>query len=370
VVLIVIPSSGSAALSLTNAAPASSCTPAKLIPVFTQLGAGFQVSAGWPTPLEVTVVDDCGTRMATGSVVAGFSSGDPAIPLTSLHDGRWTGTWNPHGASAIQVTITVDAQEAQPALHGSSQIGGGLAPNPTVPVVSPGGVVSAASNAAHEPIGPGSFIAIYGSGFNQAFHKSKTLPFPTTLAGTVVLIAGTPVPLYYTSQGQIGGIVPFNVPVNTTQQVLVSVNGAISVPEPVVLATAQPAIFTQNQSGTGLGAIQGYKPHTSTPFLIDVQHPVSVGDTLVIYCTGLGPVDQAVTAGSASPSSPPAKTVNPVTVTVGGKNASVKFAGLAPGSVVYQVNVVLPSGVAPGKNVPVVVSTAGLQSGPVTIVVK
>jgi uncharacterized protein (TIGR03437 family) len=119
-----------------------------------------------------------------------------------------------------------------------------------------------------------------------------------------------------------------------------------------------------------LGVIVGFKAHTSTSFLIDAQHPVSVGDTLVIYCTGLGPVDQSVTAGSASPSSPPAKTVNPVTVTVGGKNASVKFAGLAPGLAVYQVNVVVPSGVASGKSVPVVLSTAGLQSGPVTIVVK
>jgi uncharacterized protein (TIGR03437 family) len=370
IVLIVIPGSGSSASRLSNEAASSACTPAKLVPVFTQLGAGFQVSAGWPTALEVTVVDDCGTRMTQGSVVTGFSTGDPAISLTSLKDGRWTGTWNPHGSAATQVTITAQAQETQSALQGSAQIGGGLSPNPTVPVVSAGGVVSAASNAAHQPIGPGSYISIYGSGFSQATHVSKTLPLPSSLDGTQVLIGGKPSPLYFTSTGQINAIVPFTVPVNTTQQLLVSANGALSVPEPVVLATAQPAIFTRDNSGKGPGVIVAYKPHTSTPFTIDAQHPVSAGDTLVIYCTGLGPIDQPVAAGSPGPSSPLAKTVSTVTATMGGKSASVKFSGLAPGFTVYQVNVVVPQGVPTGNAVPVVLSVGGLESDPVTIFVK
>jgi uncharacterized protein (TIGR03437 family) len=369
-VLIVTPATGSAAIEPAASSVNSVCTPTMLVPVFTQLGDGFQVSAGWPARLEVTVVDDCGAYTSKDSVVTGFSSGDPAISLTSLNDGRWTGTWNPHGASAMQVTITANAQETQPALQGSAQIEGGLAANPAVPVVSSGGVVSAASNAAHQPVGPGSYISIYGSGFSQATHVSKNLPLPASLAGTQALIGGKPVPLYFTSAGQINGIVPFNVSVNTTQQLLVSANGALSLPEPIVLATAQPAIFTRDQTGRGLGVIVGYKPHTSTPFLIDSQHPVSAGDTLVIYCTGLGPVDQPIAAGSPGPSSPPAKTLNPVTATIGGKNASVKFSGIAPVLAVYQVNVVVPSGVPTGNNVPVVLSVRGLQSEPVTIIVK
>jgi uncharacterized protein (TIGR03437 family) len=369
-VLIVTPASGSSAHESIASPLASACTPTMLVPVFTQLGDEFQVSAGWPAPLEVTVVDDCGARLTKGSVVAGFSTGDPAIALSSLNDGCWTGTWNPHGAATTQVTISVQAQETQPALQGSSQIGGVLTPNPTVPIVSAGGVVSAASNAAHQPIGPGSYISIYGSGFNKATHLAKSLPLPASLAGTQALIGGKPVPLYFTSTGQINAIVPFNVSVNTNQQLLVFANGAVSVPEPVVLATAQPAIFTRDQTGKGLGVIVGYKAHTSTPFLIDSKHSVSAGDTLVIYCTGLGPVDQPVAAGSAGPSSPVAKTVNKVTATIGGKSASVKFSGLAPGLAVYQVNLVVPTGVVSGNNVPVVLSVGGLESDPVTIVVK
>ena len=103
---------------------------------------------------------------------------------------------------------------------------------------------------------------------------------------------------------------------------------------------------------------------------MDHSHPVSAGDTLVIYCTGLGPVDQPVTAGNAGPSSPLAHVVNPVTATVGGQNATIEFAGLAPQLTVYQMNIVVPSGVTPGSDVPIVITQGGLQSVPVTIAVK
>jgi uncharacterized protein (TIGR03437 family) len=303
-------------------------------------------------------------------VTATFSTGDPALLLTSLNNGSFDGTWNPRSTSSSQVVITAEAFETKPAISGTVVIKGGLQPNAAVPILAAGGVVSAASNAAHQPIGPGSYISIYGSNLSQTTKVAKSLPLGTELAGTRALIAGKSVPLYFTSTGQINAIVPFDVPVSTTQQLLVSQNGALSVPEPVVLASAQPAVFTRDQSGKGLGVIVGYKAHTSTHFLIDEQHPVSAGDTLVIYCTGLGAVNPPVAAGSAAPGSPPSKTVNAVTATIGGKNASVKFAGLSPGTAVYQVNVVVPSGVAPGDSVPVVLATEGLESDPVTIVVK
>ncbi len=58
---------------------------------------------------------------------------------------------------------------------------------------------------------------------------------------------------------------------------------------------------------------------------------MSAGDAIVIYCAGLGPVNPPVAAGSAAPSSPPAVTTNPVTVTIGGKSAQVFFSGFVGG---------------------------------------
>jgi adhesin/invasin len=100
--------------------------------------------------------------------------------------------------------------------------------------------------------------------------------------------------------------------------------------------------------------------------------PASIGETVVIYCTGLGAVTPAVKEGSPAPSTPPlSTTVNQVTVTIGGQAAFVAFSGLTPGYAgLYQINAVVPSGIATGDAVPVVLSVAGQTSPAVTIAVR
>jgi uncharacterized protein (TIGR03437 family) len=136
------------------------------------------------------------------------------------------------------------------------------------------------------------------------------------------------------------------------------------------VAAAAPAVFTQNQSGSGPGAILGQKPG-GVAALNTASNPASAGDALLIFCTGLGAVTPPVTAGAAASSTKLSNTDNPVTVTVGGKDAQVLFAGLAPGYVgLYQVNVIVPSGIAAAADVPVVLTEAGATSAPVTVAVK
>lgn len=85
-----------------------------------------------------------------------------------------------------------------------------------------------------------------------------------------------------------------------------------------------------------------------TPALNTASNPASAGDALEIYCTGLGPVSPSVIAGTPASSTTLSYTGNTVTATVGGKNAQVLFAGLAPGYVgLYQVNVTVPAGIRP-----------------------
>jgi len=100
--------------------------------------------------------------------------------------------------------------------------------------------------------------------------------------------------------------------------------------------------------------------------------PASIGETVVIYCTGLGAVTPAVTEGSPAPLAPLAWTVNSVTVTIGGVAAPApSFHGLTPGLAgLYQVNVAVPAGTATGDAVPVVLSVAGQTSPAVTIAVR
>jgi uncharacterized protein (TIGR03437 family) len=98
--------------------------------------------------------------------------------------------------------------------------------------------------------------------------------------------------------------------------------------------------------------------------------PALEGETVVIYCTGLGAVTPAVAHGAPAPVSPLSTTVNIPAVTIGGQNAAVSFSGLTPGYPgLYQINAVVPAGVS-GDTIPVVVTVAGETSPPVTLAVQ
>jgi len=156
---------------------------------------------------------------------------------------------------------------------------------------------------------------------------------------------------------------------NTQQQLIVQNGNSLSVPQSLVVAAAQPGIYTQDLSGVGPGKIVDF----NTGKEITVGNPAHIGDTLVIYCNGLGAVNPPLPTGTPAPTNGTlTQTTNAVTVTIGGVSEAAAFAGLAPGSPdLYQVNAAVPAGVQPGNAVPVVLTVAG-QSSPavVTIVVQ
>jgi len=200
------------------------------------------------------------------------------------------------------------------------------------------------------------------------------LPLSGTLQGATVVIAGEPAPIFYASNGQINAAIPFDVTPNTSQQVLVTRDTTISVPVPVDVAPSEPAVFLAplaNAPNQGsIFAVRTTSGVQST-FLAGPSSPATAGDTLVIYCDGLGAVDQTIAPGAASPVSPAAKTNDQPQVTIGNVNSPVAFSGLTPGLVgVYQINAVVPAGVTAGDQVPVVVNISGQVGPAVTIAVK
>jgi uncharacterized protein (TIGR03437 family) len=110
----------------------------------------------------------------------------------------------------------------------------------------------------------------------------------------------------------------------------------------------------------------------TTNALITLSSPAHAGDVIVIYCNGLGAVNPPVASGAPAPSVEPlARTVNPLTLTTGSVNATVNFAGLAPGSPdLYQVDAVVPSGVTPGDQVSMVLTIAVQTSPTVNMAVR
>ena len=352
--LVLSPGASSSNASVHRLAT-STCTPTKLLPIFTSIGSGFSVLAAWPISIIVEVVDDCANAINTGSVIVSFSDGDPPIGLISTGDGRWAGTWVPQN-NAPGLSARADAQQSP--LTGTVQITGGASSNPTVPVISAGGVVSSGDFAS--PPAQGLLVSIFGSGLADSA-VGGTLPLDNQIGSTQVLLGNELLPLLYASDTLINVLIPYDVALNTTEELVVQRASAISVPVKTAVFSAAPSILSTNGTGSGQGHIyvigdQGQET------LADQNAPATAGNNIVIYCIGLGAVNPAVVGGSIAPSTPPAQTTLPVSVTFGGVTAAAAFAGLTPGEAgLYQINLTIPPGVPTGQ-VPVTISAGAASS--------
>jgi uncharacterized protein (TIGR03437 family) len=363
--LVVIPATatvveweGSAALAVEG------CTPAKLLAVLRTIGNNFSSPAGFASNIEVQVVDDCGTVVPNATVVATFSSGDPPLPLASLRNGLYTGTWRPLRPGS-QVTVTVRAS-LPPLATGQATATGSVGANPTAPALFAGGVVNAASYSRSAPLAPGSIVSAFGLNMASNIAVADVVPLPTALAGAALNIGGQDVPLFFSSTGQINAQIPYELAPGSQTQVLLKANQTIALPDTITVAAARSGIFSLSQNGQGQGAILDTQYR-----VVDAANAAAAGDIIQVFTTGLGATNPPAQTGRAAPANPPSVVVNMVTATVGGINAPVHFAGLAPGFVgLYQVNVQIPAGVTPGSAVPLVLIQEGVPSNTVTLAVK
>jgi uncharacterized protein (TIGR03437 family) len=345
---------------------ADGCTPTALVPSFLTLGQASTVSPGWPAGIVADVKDDCGRPLATGSVLVSFTNGDAPLALVSLKDGRWHGTWQSRNAELRRVTVKLSAEEPQQGLRGERELAADLSSSQDPPVVGLDGIVSAATPVPHVPLGPGSMISVFGERLTEGLTETAgATPLQDRLAGAEVIMAGRRLPLLFASPGQINAIVPYDLTVNTTHQVLIRRALTYSRPVSVNVAPAQPAVF-QRDGLSIVVAVRGTRQFVVTP-----DSPAQPGDTLIIYCAGLGRVDPAVIEGTTSPLAPLSGTSQPVTVQIGGVSAPVAFAGLTPGSTgLYQVNTQLPDIVPEGASVPLIIEVAGQRSPPVSLAIQ
>lgn len=342
------------------------CAPKKLVLGLNTLAQSSTVPAGYPVGLEVNVKDDCGSALTAGSVTAAFSNGDQELQLHSLKNGFWNATWQTSSTSASSVTITLQASDSQARLRGKSVVNTALAATTNQPVFALEHIVSAAGGQAFVPVAPGSLISITGKNLAEAAASPTTQPLPIQLGGTVVEMAGLALPLYSTSDGQIGAQVPFEVKPNVVSYLVVSHGGAYSQPVGVDVAAAQPAIYTDTKVASNQGRInvvRGTQQFEATP-----NTPASPGDSIVIYCEGLGAVKPPAASGALGSGQ---STMNTPKVAIGGVQATVKSSELAPGSVgMYQVKAVVPENVPKGSAVSVAITIAGQTSPEVVMAIQ
>ena len=355
--------------SVPRAASSASCKPSKLVPVFSELFNNFTTPAAWPVAMQAMVADDCGVPFTAGQVVVTFSNGDPPLSLLSLNDGSWQGTWyGSNSGSALSITLTADS--ATPLLHGTQVYNGLLQTNNSVPAIASGGVRGAVNISAQASIGPGSIVSISGKSFAAAASSAAKLPLPVDLSGSEVVLAGMNLPLIYAAGGLINAVVPYNLPPGQYLALVLRGN-TISGPEPIVVGGAQPALF-QITTSTDPKVVQGIwsrllAGEAFASASIPPSSPLTKGDVLKIYCTGLGPVTPAL--NSMQPAPTPAPSVsNPVTLTIGGTKIPVSSATLVSGYAgIYVVQATIPSGLTPGDGIPLIVSVQNQSSSPVNV---
>jgi uncharacterized protein (TIGR03437 family) len=350
VTLVVLP----AAAKLASAKLAAGCTPARLALTQSELVSNFSIPAGWPAPLAVQLTDDCGSPVLNGQVVLTFSNGDPALAmsLSDPQDGSYSATWVPFKDGA---SVSITARATAPALAlATTQLTGAVSSN-KVPILFEDSVVNSFNAVKGAALAPGTMAAIYGSGLATAAASSGVLPLPASLNGTRVIVGGLEAPLHSVSDGQITAQIPTELAPNRQYQVLITANGAFTLPDTIALTSAQPGLQV-------LGDDSRVVAHHSDFTPISPSAPATPGEEIILYLVGMGQTDPAVPSGAAAPAGALSKALAQPTVTIDGKTAEILFAGLSPGSVgLYQINLRVPADARPG-DLSVTISQGGAQS--------
>ncbi len=350
--------------------PASPCSPTGIHVAGTAAGAGLTVPISYPKVLVAQAVDTCGNPVINASIVA-LVDGTSTL-MRSLGNGSYTGTWVPQTfQSDLPLVFRLSHLSAAAAVDKTYRVS--TAP-PTggvrLPVLPAGAVVEGAGFTPGRPLAPGGIISLFGEWRDSTTASSSAVPLAREIGGASVRFGDVNLPLYFVSPGevsvspsQINAQVPFELAPGTSVPVVVSVGGRLTAPVQYTIVAAQPAVFRVGSDAAVLD---------SQFRLVNAQNPAIVGSTIQIYATGLGLTDVNVQTGNSWPGLSNVRV--PVSVTIGGLPAEVRFQGLAPNFVgLYQVNAVVPSGVAPGSAVPLVITQNGVPSNPdlpVTIPVR
>ena len=340
------------------------------------------ISTIWPSSLPVNGGDSTVTVVGT-NFFSGSASNQTLAKLQGVATALKTTV-----LSATQLLAVVPAASLLSAgtlnIYVENPAPGGSSNSKAITVASTptiAGVVGYASWAAG-PISPGELVAIFGNNIGPAAPAPMSITngyVDTTLSGVSVTIDGKDAPIIFASANQVNVQVPYEVGTGNNKQVSVTNGSNPAATATVTIAATAPAIFTADGSGASQAAALNYSVATSQYSFNSGTSPAKIGDTVLLYLTGEGdynstPLDPNGTTntGYIIPSSlSPLPEMNPLpTVTIGGADATVSYAGPIAGSILglLQINAVVPAGSTTGAAVPVVV-TVGNNSTQINVTV-
>ncbi len=234
------------------------------------------------------------------------------------------------------------------------------------PLINAKGVVSASAFGQFSSIAPGGWIEIYGANLAADSRTWNNNDFqginaPTALDGTSVTIGGESAYVAFIGSNQVNVQVPTDIATGP-QQLVVQTGSGASPPETVAVEPLQPGLYAPGSSN--IGGMQYVWAQLSDGSIVlplgassnVPSRPAKVGETMVMYGVGFGPVTPAIPAGQIVQQSN--QLAEAFHMEFDGVPATINYAGLAPGSVgLYQFNVVVPN-VGAGSAIPLTFTVA------------
>jgi beta-glucosidase len=220
---------------------------------------------------------------------------------------------------------------------------GATAAQTTTPIITPGGIVNAASYLVN--LAPGALATLYGSQLADGTPAIQaTSGFPTTAGGVTVSVNNVNAPLIYVSPTQINFQIPWETPIGIAVPVVVTRDKTPSTAVTVTLAAAEAPSMFLNDYANGIAWVTGSQ-------CVATECAVQAGGTYQLWANGLGPKNAplqdgmpAVYSGSLTPLEVPGSPAS-CQLTIGGQTAMVQYCGAAPGEIIDQINFVYPAGV-------------------------
>ena len=319
----------------SNTATFPIITPA---PTITSISPSF-VAAGGPA-FMLTVR---GAGFVSGAAVQW--NGSPM--MTTLIDSSQLTAFAPAGAIAGPGVATIAVT-----LQGLISNMLSLIITPPLPATTTAGVVNTASLL--PLIAPGSLISIYGVNLAAGDATASSAPLPNALNGTSVTINGILAPLLFVSSTQINAQSPFETKVGTAI-LLIQAGSMTSAPVTFEVVDTAPGVLTT------AGSSHAMAQNDPDGALNSPDNPAQPGQSVAVYLTGQGLLDNPVANGAAPPASPVSAPLAPIQVQVGGQDAAISFAGLASGFVgLLRIDIVIPD-MAAGEQ-PLEVSIGGVSA--------
>ena len=210
-------------------------------------------------------------------------------------------------------------------------------------------------------VAPGGLISVFGNQLSPVNMATSQMPLPTALAESCLTVNGLPVPILFVSPAQVNAQMPFEAIGNVT--LILRTPGGTSDNYNIQVLPGAPSVFRSGSAGplTNLPTII----RADDGLLLTDSHPVhrNANEYLVIYLTGLGQTNPAVSTGSPAPMAPLSVALTKPSVSLGGVDVPVAYYGLTPGEVgVYQINVKIPTNVPTGLSVPLAITQGSFKT--------